>query len=152
LPEAMARPRMTSDVSDLERFVRAQDDNDTYARVHGELRDGHKRSHWMWFVFPQIVGLSSSTTGEYFGISGLSEARTYFLHPVLGVRLLECTDLVLQAVSADAEAIFGPTDALKLRSSMTLFRRAAPEASRFAAVIERFFQGVDDPRTVALLG
>ena len=127
----------------LERFVAAQDADGTYRRVVEELRAGRKKSHWMWFVFPQIAGLGHSAMSIEYAISSMAEAWAYLQHPVLGPRLLECTGLVLQVQGLDAQDIFGDIDALKLHSSMTLFLRTAPGEPRFAQVIDQFFGGPD---------
>jgi uncharacterized protein (DUF1810 family) len=131
---------------DLERFVAAQDP--VYAGVVRELRAGRKTGHWMWFVFPQVAGLGSSEMSRFYAIGSLDEARAYLEHPVLGPRLRECAGLVLAAGTPDAEAILGGIDAVKLRSSMTLFRRAAPGDPTFQAVLDRCFGGVEDPATI----
>lgn len=128
---------------DLERFVTAQDSHDTYAHAVAELKAGRKTSHWMWFVFPQIAGLGRSGMAQAYAIADLEEARAYLRHPVLGPRLLECTELVAGHAGRSAEQIFGGIDALKLRSSMTLFARADPNQPVFADVIETFFGGPD---------
>ncbi|MEJ0046437.1 MAG: DUF1810 domain-containing protein, partial [Rhodospirillales bacterium] len=130
-------------------FVTAQ--RDCIDQVRAELAGGTKQSHWMWFVFPQIAGLGSSPTAQRFALPGLQEARAYLAHPVLGDRLRQLTGLVLAAPHGDAVRIFGPVDALKFRSCMTLFRLAAPEEKLFSAALEKFFAGRDDPRTVAIL-
>jgi uncharacterized protein (DUF1810 family) len=135
---------------DLARFVTAQDDGGTYQRAVAELRDGAKRSHWMWFVFPQLAGLGRSSTAQYYGISGLPEARAYLAHPVLGARLRECC-AILPGLTGSAVQILGGIDAVKLRSSVTLFLRASDEQV-FQAVLDRFFDGVPDPATDELLG
>ena len=137
----------------LERFVEAQDSGATYDRAVQELRDGRKQSHWMWFVLPQLAGLGRSATSERYAIRSLEEARAYLRHPVLGPRLLEVAE-VLAALpgAAPADAVMGPVDALKLRSSMTLFARADPEQPVFAVVLDRYFGGVPDGQTEALLG
>ena len=134
---------------DLSRFVDAQAAGGTYERALGELRRGRKASHWMWFVFPQIAGLGSSEMNRRYAITSLDEARAYLAHGVLGPRLRECVDavLALPAPVADAEAVFGRIDARKLRSSMTLFHRAAPAESGFADVLDRFFGGEADAAT-----
>ena len=137
------------DPYDLERFVAAQDG--VIDRVRAELRQGRKTSHWMWFVFPQIAGLGSSPTARAYALSGLDEARAYLAHPVLGPRLQECAELVAAVQGRTAAEIFGYPDDLKLRSSMTLFARAADGTSVFAEVLERYFDGEPDPRTVDLL-
>lgn len=134
----------------LDRFVRAQDP--VYASVLDELRRGRKTSHWMWFVFPQIAGLGHSPTSQIYAIASLDEARAYLGHPVLGARLLECATLVLASEGRSAEEILGPIDATKLRSSMTLFGRAAPGEAVFGQVLDRFFDGTPDDATLRLLG
>ena len=133
---------------DLERFVRAQDG--VYPTALAEISAGHKRSHWMWFVFPQLAGLGSSPTAQRYAIGGLAEARAYLDHPVLGPRLVECANALLKTSGSAAE-IFGYPDDLKLRSSMTLFARAADDAAPFQAVLDRFYDGPDE-RTLELLG
>jgi uncharacterized protein (DUF1810 family) len=136
-------------VPDLERYVAAQES--VYARVLDELRRGRKECHWMWFVFPQLAGLGSSTMSQRYAIASLDEARAYLAHPVLGPRLRECAGLLLATSERSAEAILGPIDALKLRSSMTLFHRAEPRDRLFAEVLERFHGGLPDPATDAIL-
>jgi uncharacterized protein (DUF1810 family)/uncharacterized protein YndB with AHSA1/START domain len=135
----------------LDRFVTAQDAGGTYARAVAELRAGRKSTHWMWFVFPQIAGLGHSSTARRFALASLAEARTYLRHPVLGARLLECTGIVAEARGHTADEIFGAVDAMKLRSSMTLFMRAAPDQPLFRAVLERYFDGIPDVATDRLL-
>jgi uncharacterized protein (DUF1810 family) len=130
---------------DLERFVVEQES--VYPDVLAELRRGRKTSHWIWFIFPQIAGLGFSGMSRRFAIASLDEARAYLAHPVLGPRLRECAGLVLAADARSAVAIFGETDAMKLRSSMTLFHRAAPDERVFAAVLERYFGGIADEAT-----
>ena len=142
---------MTSDPFDLERFVAAQDGNGVYDDAVAELRRGHKSTHWMWFVFPQIVGLGHSPTARRFAVSSRSEAEAYLQHPVLGPRLIECAEILATTEGRSAEQIFGPVDVQKLRSSMTLFLRAAPAEPVFAAVLERYFGGTADPATDARL-
>jgi uncharacterized protein (DUF1810 family) len=134
---------------DLERFLDAKEP--VYDRVLDEIRSGRKVSHWMWFIFPQVAGLGSSSVSQRYAIASLDEARAYLAHPVLGARLRECTGLLLEGAGGSAEAIFGPIDARKLRSSMTLFQRAAPEDPLFGQVLERFYGGVADEATDALL-
>ena len=134
----------------LERFVAAQ--APVYAQVVAELEAGRKTSHWMWFIFPQLRGLGRSPTALYFGIEDLGEAKAYLRHPVLGPRLVECSRLVLAVEGRSATAIFGSPDDLKLRSAMTLFGRAAAEEAVFAAVLETYYDGQEDPATLALLG
>ena len=135
---------------DLERFVRAQDAGGTYAQALAELRAGRKSSHWMWFVFPQIAGLGRSATAQAYAIADLAEARAYLAHPVLGPRLRECTALVAGHRDRTAAQIFGGVDAMKLRSSMTLFAAADPDEPAYAAVLEHFFDG-PDPETLRRL-
>ena len=134
---------------DLERFLDAQEP--VYDRVLDEIRSGRKVSHWMWFIFPQVAGLGSSSMSQRYAIASLDEARAYLAHPVLGARLRECAGLLLQSDGGSAEGILGPIDARKLRSSMTLYRRAAPEDALFTEVLERFYGGVADEATDALL-
>ena len=140
------------DPFDLERFVAAQDAGGTYDRALQELRRGQKEGHWMWFVFPQVAGLGQSPMSRKFAISSLEEARSYLGHAVLGPRLLEIaavlSEIGLSEIGArSAEQIFGFTDAQKLRSSMTLFLRAAPGETVFRRVLDRYFNGVPDPET-----
>jgi len=141
----------TDDPYDLERFVAAQDAGGTYAHAVAELRAGRKTSHWMWFVFPQIAGLGRSPTAQAFAISSLPEARAYLAHPVLGPRLIECATIVARTPGRTAEQIFGGIDALKLRSSVTLFLRAAPGEPVFGQVLAQYFDGQPDPATDRLL-
>jgi uncharacterized protein (DUF1810 family) len=135
----------------LDRFRTAQDDGRTYARALAELRAGSKRSHWMWFVFPQLAGLGHSAMSQTYAIASLSEAQAYLADAVLGARLRESAAALLEYEDADAERILGPIDAIKLRSSMTLFARADPGEAVFAEVIERYFDGEGDPVTDSLL-
>ena len=134
---------------DLERFIAAQEG--VYAGALGELRRGRKTGHWIWFVFPQLVGLGRSETSRRYGIVSLAEARAYLEHPVLGARLRECASAVLATQGATADQIFGSLDAMKVRSSMTLFHRAAPDEQLFADLLERFYDGTTDEATDALL-
>jgi uncharacterized protein (DUF1810 family) len=135
---------------DLERFVEAQ--RGVYASVLDELRSGRKTGHWIWFIFPQIVGLGRSVTSQTFAIASLAEARAYLAHPILGARLRECAAIVAALDGRTAEGVFGSLDALKLRSSMTLFHRAAPEEPVFKLVLDRLYAGRPDDATDALLG
>ena len=151
----------------LERFVAAQDRGGTYQRAVAELGAGEKVSHWMWFVFPQIAGLGMSAMAREYAISSMAEARAYLAHPVLGPRLRECARIVAETERRSAERIFGPTDAMKLRSSMTLYAAAADldesagsggqrtvgEAGPnvFRAVLEKYFGGMADEATVTRL-
>ena len=136
---------------DLDRFVRAQDDGGTYARALAELRAGRKSSHWMWFVFPQVAGLGRSATAQAYAIADLAEARAYLAHGVLGPRLRECCRALLDLDEVSAEQVLGEVDAIKLRSSMTLFALADPLEAVFADVLERFYDGEPDERTVSLV-
>jgi uncharacterized protein (DUF1810 family) len=133
--------------ADLGRFIAAQDADGTYDRALAELRAGRKASHWMWFVFPQIAGLGHSPMSRRYEISSLGEARDYLAHPALGARLLEAARALLEVEGRTAIEVMGDVDALKLRSSMTLFARAAPEEPTFSAVLDRYFDGVPDPET-----
>jgi uncharacterized protein (DUF1810 family) len=137
------------DPFDLQRFVDAQER--TYDTVIGELTAGRKRSHWMWFIFPQLRGLGSSPTAVRFAISSADEARAYLAHELLGPRLRECARLASRIDGRSAEEIFGWPDDLKLRSSMTLFARAADDSADFVAVLEKFYGGEEDPATLARL-
>jgi uncharacterized protein (DUF1810 family) len=135
---------------DLDRFVSEQ--RDVYDEVLEELRRGRKTGHWIWFIFPQVEGLGYSAMSQRFAISTLDEAREYLAHPLLGARLRECAELVLETRDHSAEQIFGSIDAMKLRSCMTLFHRAAPDEPVFAQVLDRFYGGVADAATDARLG
>ena len=134
---------------DLERFVDAQ--AGTYARALAELREGRKRSHWMWFVFPQLGGLGRSEVSRFYGIPSLDEARAYLAHETLGPRLRAAAKAILDSGATDPEAALGPIDAQKLRSSMTLFARAAPDELVFPDVLDRLFGGGFDEATDRLL-
>jgi uncharacterized protein (DUF1810 family) len=133
----------------LERFVDAQ--RDVYPGVVAELRRGHKSGHWIWFIFPQLAGLGRSTTSTIFAIRSLDEARVYLEHSVLGGRLRECASILAELEGRSAVDIFGSLDALKVRSSMTLFHRAAPDEPVFTRVLDRFYDGLPDPATEELL-
>jgi uncharacterized protein (DUF1810 family) len=135
---------------DLERFVQAQDSGGTYQRAVAELRSGRKTTHWMWFIFPQIAGLGRSATAQAYAISDLAEAQAYLAHPILGPRLIECAEIVAAQQGRSAEQIFGGIDAIKLRSSMTLFAHAAPDQTIFQQVIDQYYDG-QDPQTVRRL-
>jgi uncharacterized protein (DUF1810 family) len=132
---------------DLARFVAAQEA--VYDQVLSELRAGRKRSHWMWFVFPQLAGLGHSAMAQRYAIGSLEEARAYLAHPLLGARLRECSRLVLDARGDDAHAIFGSPDDLKFHSSMTLFDRVAPEETVFRECLQKYFGGSADALTLA---
>jgi uncharacterized protein (DUF1810 family) len=139
---------------DVTRFVRAQEDGDTYATALRELRSGRKRTHWMWFVFPQVEGLGRSDTARYYALRGVDEARAYLDHPVLGPRLRECAEVLAALEESDPVRVLGGIDALKLHSSMTLFARAAEDdedRAAFRAVLDRYYAGAEDPETVKRL-
>jgi uncharacterized protein (DUF1810 family) len=133
----------------LQRFVDAQ--QPVYETVLGELRAGRKRSHWMWFIFPQISGLGHSVTSQTFAVSSLAEAAAYMAHPMLGPRLRECAALVASIEGRSVDEIFDFPDDLKFHSSMTLFAHAAPREPVFAACLQKYFGGQPDPRTLARL-
>jgi len=140
-----------SDPFDLGRYVDAQDAGGTHDQALAELRRGRKTSHWMWFVFPQIAGLGRSGMDRTYAIRSLDEARAYLAHPLLGPRLREAEGVAARADAASAGELMGGIDALKLRSSMTLFARADPAEPEFRAVLDRWFDGVEDDLTVARL-
>ena len=140
-----------SDEFDLGRFVAAQEQGGTYEAAVAELRSGRKRSHWMWFVFPQISGLGQSPISRKYAISSLAEARAYLAHEILGPRLVECARIVGALNASSAEDVFGGIDAMKLRSSMTLFARADPTNPVFGEVLEAYFGGEPDGATDRLL-
>ena len=135
---------------DLERFVAAQEG--VYEGALRELRQGRKSGHWIWFIFPQLAGLGRSEMSRFYGIASLDEARAYLEHPVLGPRLRECVSAVLATSGTMADATFGSLDAMKVRSSMTLFLRAAPNEPAFRQMLERFYSGTTDDITDVLLG
>jgi uncharacterized protein (DUF1810 family) len=134
---------------DLERFVKAQEPD--FANALAELRAGRKRSHWIWYVFPQLRGLGVSYISHQYGITGLDEARAYLGHQVLGPRLRESAEVLLTIEGASAHDIFGSPDDIKLRSSATLFACASPPASTFEQVLAKYFDGVPDSATLRLL-
>jgi uncharacterized protein (DUF1810 family) len=136
---------------DLQRFVDAQDRGGTYDRALRELRAGRKEGHWIWFVFPQIAGLGRSETSRHYALSGLDEAAAYLAHPVLGPRLVESAQALLDLPGDDAVAVLGPVDATKLCSSMTLFASAAPDRPVFRQVLDRYFGGRLDEATTSRL-
>jgi uncharacterized protein (DUF1810 family) len=147
----MTKEGHVDDPYDLVRFVEAQNAGGTYRRAVTELREGSKRSHWMWFVFPQIAGLGQSSTSRKYAISSLDEAQAYLRHPVLGPRLVECAEAVAGLKGRTAVQVFGGIDARKLHSSMTLFLRADPQLAVFAQVLAQYFEGLPDPATDRLL-
>jgi len=139
----------TTSPYDLDRFVRAQ--SSVYDQALAELQSGQKRTHWMWFIFPQIEGLGHSSTSVHYAIKSLEEARAYLQHPLLGPRLIECAEAVLAVEGRSISDIFGYPDDLKLGSSMTLFALAVGPQSVFARVLDKYFQGQRDERTIQLL-
>lgn len=139
-----------ADAYDLRRFVEAQEG--VHGRALAELRAGEKRSHWMWFVFPQIAGLGSSPMAHRYAIASLAEARAYLAHPLLGERLRACTATVNALEGRSAHAVFGSPDDVKFRSSVTLFAQVAPDEALFAEALARYFGGAADPITLAKLG
>jgi uncharacterized protein (DUF1810 family) len=137
----------TEDPYDLQRFVAAQDAGGTYDHAAAELRAGRKTSHWMWFIFPQVAGLGYSPASRMYAITSLKEARAYLAHPVLGARLIECATILTGLTGRTAEQILGEVDALKLRSSITLFLHAAPGEPVFRQVLDQYFGGEPDSAT-----
>lgn len=137
------------DPYDLNRFVEAQADD--YARALSEIRSGQKRSHWMWYIFPQIDGLASSSTSKHYSIKSLAEARAYLDHPILGPRLVECAEAAICVEDRSATQIFGSPDDLKLNSCATLFACVLPPASVFERLIEKYYRGRRDGKTLQLL-
>jgi uncharacterized protein (DUF1810 family) len=137
------------DPFDLNRFVRAQDAD--YQRAFDEIRSGLKRSHWMWYIFPQFAGLGQSPTSQRYAIGSLEEARAYLAHPILGPRLTACAEAVLNVINRSAHEIFGSPDDMKLRSSATLFALVSPDESAFARVITKYFNGSRDEKTLELV-
>jgi uncharacterized protein (DUF1810 family) len=135
---------------DLDRFISAQEP--VIAQVRAELKAGHKATHWMWFVFPQLAGLGFSHRAQFYGISSLYEAQAYITHPVLGRRLVECTQLVNAVEGRTAHDIFGSPDDLKFHSSVTLFSLAGPSEPAFSFALSKFFGGKRDSRTLDFLG
>jgi uncharacterized protein (DUF1810 family) len=133
----------------LDRFLKAQEED--YETALSEIRSGHKRSHWIWYIFPQLKGLGFSSTSEYYGINGLSEAKSYMENEILRARLIEISEALLTLESSDAEDVMGYPDNLKLMSSMTLFAEAAPEEKVFQRVLDKFFGGKKDQRTLELI-
>ncbi len=140
--------RMSSD-KNINRFLSAQ--QDIYPHVINELQNGKKTSHWMWFIFPQIEGLGSSPTSIKYAIKNIEEAKEYLNHPILGKRLLECTNIIAQTENKTADEIFGYPDTMKLRSCLTLFNFIAPEQKVFADVLKKYFNGEEDEQTLSIL-
>ena len=137
-------------MDNLERFLKAQEEY--YETALNEIRNGRKQSHWIWFIFPQAAGLGMSATSQYYGIEDMAEAKEYLANTVLGNRLLEITGELLKLPTDDAERVMGYVDALKLKSSMTLFHRADPKCELFSAVLKKYYNGEEDWKTLSLLG
>jgi len=140
---------MTSDLFELSRFVDAQ--KDVYENALSEIRSGSKRSHWMWFIFPQLKGLGSSAMAQRFAISSLAEAKAYLAHAVLGPRLVECVEALNTLEGRSASEVFGFPDDMKLRSCRTLFAEALPQGSAFERLLEKYFEDCPDQKTLDLL-
>jgi len=138
-----------TDRYDFNRFVQAQEQS--YARALAEIRAGRKRSHWMWYIFPQFAGMGFSSTSQLYAIKSIDEAQAYLNHPVLGPRLIECTQALLAVEGRSAAEIFGSPDDLKLRSCATLFAHVSPAGSVFDRLLEKYFQGQRDDKTLHLL-
>ena len=143
-------PRSSEDAYNLARFVRAQET--VYAQVLSEIRSGKKRTHWMWYIFPQVEGLAFSATSQRYAIKSVAEAKAYLDHPILGPRLLECAEAVLQVDGRSAVEIFGSPDDLKLRSCATLFASVSPPDSVFDRLLRKYYRGGRDGKTLQLLG
>jgi len=141
--------RVNADPHNLSRFLEAQDED--YERALSEIRAGRKRSHWMWYVFPQFHGLGSSSTSQHYAIKSVAEARAYLAHPRLGPRLVECAEAALHVQGRSAHDIFGSPDDMKLRSCATLFASVSPGDSPFQRILDKYFAGEPDDRTVRLL-
>lgn len=141
---------MEDDPYDLNRFLRAQEHD--YQRALAEIVSGRKRSHWMWYVFPQFDGLAFSSTSKRYAIKSIAEARAYLAHPILGPRLLECAEAVVRIAGRSATDIFGTPDDLKLRSCVTLFASLLPPGSVFDRLLGKYYEGRRDDRTLHLLG
>ena len=144
------RPAAPSDPFNLSRFVEAQEQN--YDQVLAEIKSGRKCSHWMWYVFPQLDGLAFSSTSQHFAIKSLEEARAYLQHPILGPRLLDCAEAVVEIQGRTANQIFGSPDDLKLKSSATLFAHVSSSGSVFHQVLAKYYRGGADEKTLQLLG
>ncbi len=136
-------------IDTLLRFLTAQEN--TYPKVINELQNGKKTTHWMWFIFPQIQGLGQSQTAKYYSIKNIKEAHEYLAHPILGARLMECVQAILNVNDKTANDIFGSPDDMKLRSSMTLFDYVKPEETLFKKVLQKYFAGKLDHRTLSIL-
>jgi uncharacterized protein (DUF1810 family) len=139
-----------NDIYDLDRFVRAQQGD--YERALSEITSGRKRTHWMWYIFPQLDGLALSPTAKRYAIKSVEEARAYLEHPILGPRLLDCAEAVVRVEGRSATEIFGSPDDLKLKSCATLFSCVAPPGSVFDRLLEKYYRGARDGKTLELLG
>lgn len=146
----ITHPPTVDDPYHLSRFLRAQEDD--YTRALSEIKSGRKRSHWMWYIFPQIDGLAFSSTSKYYPIKSIAEAKAYLEHPVLGPRLLECVEAVLGVAGLSATQIFGSPDDLKLRSCATLFASVSAPGSVFDRLLEMYYDGKRDSKTMHLIG
>ncbi len=144
------KPQGRDDPYDLGRFLRAQEDD--FEEALSEIRSGRKRTHWMWYIFPQFQGLGFSSTSRHYAIKSIEEARAYLDHPVLGPRLRECAEAVNRVAGRSATEIFGSPDDLKLRSSATLFASISPGGSVFEQLLEKYYGGRRDDKTLHLLG
>src|SRR4051812_11031525 len=140
----------SNDPYNLDRFVQAQQED--YEQALSEIRGGRKRSHWIWYIFPQIDGLAFSSTSKFYAIKSIEEAKAYLAHPILGPRLVQCAEAALAVEGRTAEQIFGSPDDLKLRSSATLFAQVLPPGSVFQRLLDRYFDGAPDARTLRRLG
>jgi len=134
---------------DLNRFIKAQEND--YEVALSEIKSGHKRSHWIWYIFPQIKGLGFSSTSEFYGLDGLAEAKEYIENDILRARLIEISEALLNLETSDARLVMGHIDDLKLKSSMTLFAEAAPDIDVFQKVLDKFFDGKKDERTIEMI-
>jgi uncharacterized protein (DUF1810 family) len=143
-------PQRTDDPYDLDRFLRAQEDD--FEQALSEIRNGRKCTHWMWYIFPQFQGLGFSSTSRHYAIKSIEEARAYLDHPVLGPRLLACAEAAEKVAGRSATEIFGSPDDLKLRSCATLFARVSPGDSVFERLLEKYYGGQRDDKTLRLLG
>ena len=135
--------------NNISRFLSAQ--QNIYTHVLKELQNGNKTTHWMWFIFPQIEGLGNSQTAKYYSITTIEEAKEYLMHPILGKRLLECTNIIAGIENKTADEIFGSIDTMKLRSCMTLFNFISPEQKVFYDVLKKYFNGEEDEQTLSIL-
>lgn len=145
----MERGQIMTENYDLSRFHKAQEHS--YGTALAEIRSGCKQSHWIWYIFPQIAGLGYSSTAQYYALSSLDEARAYMADPVLSGRLIEISGALLELESSDPEKVMGWPDNLKLRSSMTLFSEASPETGVFRKVLDKYFEGKPDTRTLEII-